>query len=304
MSPPLPNFLMIGAPRTGTTWLYHALRQHPEIFLSPTKESHFFSAEADPLLSDHAATRFPYWVMTDPNEYVRLFENAASFSLRGEVDPTLLSGATCAVPKIRATLKSPLKFIATLRQPAERAHSHYCLHLGLGTQPRPFEAYVRVTTPRDPWERIAEYRYFRCSLYYAPLKLYFDTFGRENFCVFLYEDLERDTTAFLQTLSHFLGADANRMPGLSKRINASHVPRGPFASLQRLNHPLRKLARDRLPSRLRQYGKRVLKWQGQEQAFFKPPLAADTRRVLTERYRDDILRTQDLIGRDLTHWLA
>ncbi len=304
MSCHLPNFLMIGVPRSGSTWLYTVLRVHPEIYLSPAlKESHFFSGAADVTVRDLQAVNISYRLTHDLDEYQQLFASAEGFPLRGEIDPSILGCARYAIPKIRELI-GECQFLIVLRQPAERAYSHYLLHARFYGEPHPFEYYLHLDTPRDAYERIALHRYFRCSYYYEDVKLFFDAFGRRAFCVVLYDDLA-DADAFLQTILQFLHAAPFALPDLSERINAGIVPAGILAPLRRPQHPLRQFARRYLPTAWRKPLRRA--WQRNRAAsggWSKPPLGSAIRQALTERYREDILQLQDLIQRDLGHWLV
>ena len=107
--PRWPNLFVVGAPRAGTTSLYHYLRQHPEIYMSPLKEPHFFS-HSNPQ-SDT--------VVKHQDAYLRLFDAARGEKLRGEASPAYL-----ADPDAPARIKdaSPeAKIVAVLREPVSRA---------------------------------------------------------------------------------------------------------------------------------------------------------------------------------------
>ena len=119
----LPNFLVIGAARSGTTTLHYTLGQHPEIFVSPMKETNFF------LLDDSG--ELPGWVneatrRTMPRtlqQYAALFEDATERHIAiGESSPSYLHGPVAL--RIKTSLPD-FKLIAILRQPVEQALSIY-----------------------------------------------------------------------------------------------------------------------------------------------------------------------------------
>jgi hypothetical protein len=300
----LPNFLMIGAPRTGSTALDQALRQHPQIFLPDGKETHFFSAGADASLPQMRAIQLAYRVTASADEYAQCFVGAAPFPLRGEIDPSILSHAAYAIPKLRACLGSNLRLIVVLRQPVERAYSHYLLHTRYGFEPRAFESYIDVVKPRAAYEIIALDRYFQPSFYFETLKVFLDEFGRERFLILLYDDLKDDARAFMIQVLQFLNADLAVTPALPSEINAGRTAKNFRARLQFPHHPLRQFARRYMPKFAQQVTRRAVGLETPApQQFVKPALKAETRARLLPRYRDDILRTQDLIPRDLSHWL-
>jgi hypothetical protein len=301
----LPNFLMIGAPRTGSTALHDALAKHPEFFLPHVKETHFFSAGGDFSLQEVLAIGGTYRITETADEYARFFGGAESFRHRGEIDPTILARASYAIPKLRAHLGGAVKWIVVLRQPVERAYSNYLLHRRQEIEWYPFETYVNVVTPRTAYEIVALDRYFGMSFYFEALSRFFQAFGRESFLVLLYDDLRNDPPAFLRTMLRFLDADCRIVPTLELDTNAGAAPKGVLARFRAPRHPFQVFARHYLPKGLRRLAKPVLGWRVLEsEDFVRPLLKAETRARLMPRYRDDILRTQDLIERDLTHWLT
>lgn len=304
MSSTLPNFLMLGAPRTGSTALHNALHQHPDFFLPRGKETHFFSGGGDISLPALYAVGFTYRVVQDARVYAEGFVDGAAFSHRGEIDPSILYRAAYALPKMRALLAADTKFIVVLRQPVERAYSHYLLHVRYGHEPHPFEYYFDVTAPRTPFEEIALDRYFGFSIYSESLKLFFNAFPRENFLVLLYDDLQKDSRAFLLRILEFLNAELTMIPSFVAETNAGLAPQNLMGRMRAVNHPLRRFLRACVPLELRAAVRQQMGWEKRgTRDFYKPALAAATRVKLLPRYREDILRTQDLIQRDLTHWL-
>lgn len=300
----LPNFLMLGVPRTGSTALHNALYQHPDLFLPRDKETHFFSGGGDISLPAMYAVGFTYRVVHDARAYAECFADGAAFSQRGEIDPSILHHAAYAIPKMRELLNADTKFIVVLRQPVERAYSHYLLHVRFGREPHAFEHYLSVRTPRTPYEEIALDRYMGFSFYFESLKLFFEAFPRENFLVLLYDDLRQNSHAFMRRILVFLNADTTTIPVLVAETNAGLAPQNFMGRLRAVNHPIRRFLRACMPPSLRAAVRKQVGWEKRgTRDFYKPALAAETRAELLPRYRDDILRTQDLIQRDLTHWL-
>lgn len=301
----LPNFLMIGAPRTGSTALHNALSERPDFFLPQAKETHFFSADADVSVQELLALGVPYRITASADEYAQFFAGAESFGHRGEIDPSILARAPHAIPKLRAHLGNDTKWIVVLRQPVERAYSHYLLHTRQLSEAYPFETYVNVVSPRTAHEIVALDRYFGMSFYFEALSLFFQGFGRKSCLVLLYDDLRNDPDAFLRTILEFLNADSGLVPSLVPETNAGGAPKNFIWRLRAPHHPLRIVARSYLPQGLRRYARSVIRWRKPEaQDYVRTSLKAETRARLMPRYREDILRTQDLIERDLTHWLG
>ncbi len=300
----LPKWLMIGAPRTGSTALNDALEQHPDFFLARGKETHFFSYDGDASVPPMRALNIPYRGVRTLAEYRENFEGGAAFSHPGEIDPSILKAAPYAVPKIRETLGTNIPMLVVLRHPVERAYSNYLLHCRVGSESAPFAPYVYVETPRTPQEFIAVDRYFGFSLYAASLQLFFETFGRAQFLILLYDDLKADPQAYMRRILEFLNADTRIIPTLSPETNAGGMMSEFQGQFNHPEHPARRFARACLPLSLRGVIRKSFGWKSSGSEFFvKPDLDPELRAALMPRFRDDILRTQDLIQRDLSHWL-
>ncbi|HEX6473777.1 MAG TPA: sulfotransferase, partial [Candidatus Limnocylindria bacterium] len=133
----LPNFLVIGAAKSGTTALWSLLRQHPQVFMPALKEPHHFAFDADqpaPQFRGPGANLHRDAV-TGTDAYRALFADAGEALAVGEASATYLYVAA-SVERIRAAIPDA-RLVAILRQPADRAYSSY-LHLKRqGREPAP-----------------------------------------------------------------------------------------------------------------------------------------------------------------------
>src|SRR6185369_8360971 len=120
----LPNFFLIGAAKAGTTALYNCVNQHPEIFMSPVKEPHYFTFEGEiPVFEGPGGDYFPRVAIHRPIDYISLFSGASNQKVIGEASTTYLSSPVAA---FRIKKSAPeAKIVALLRQPADRAYSQY-----------------------------------------------------------------------------------------------------------------------------------------------------------------------------------
>jgi hypothetical protein len=303
LSMKIPNFLLIGAQKCGTTALYHALHPHPEIYMSPIKEPFYFvlngAPPSYPVPSQEYARRLRY---TDES-YLALFQNVVDQRAIGEASTLYLSSyhPERTAAKIHA-FNPQMRLIALLRQPAERAWSAFHYYRAREFEPiLDFDAALAAESTRRNGDDLPDLRHFANGCYFANLKPYFERFPQEQIHVYLYEDWNQQPQSVLRDIFAFLGVDETVVIE-TQRKNVTFRVR--YGWLQRfLNEPnlvrqtLELILRGRLRTRV--YGK--LRACNRRQP---PVLDAGRRRALTERYSSDIEQLQTLIGRDLSHWLT
>jgi sulfotransferase family protein len=299
----MPNFFIIGAQKAGTTSLYHYLDQHPQIYMSPIKEPFFFNLEITP---DGKVVKRPFGgpgrrfapKFANIREYRALFQGARGEKAIGEASPLYLY-----VPGTPERIKRYVpeaRSIALLRDPADRAYSAFLNAVRGGREPVDDFAQVlreEENRIRDNWSYV--FRYREGGLYYERLKRYYEVFGRERVGVWLYEDLRDDPAGVAQSVFRFLGVDDAFIPDTSLKYNPAGAPRSETTRVMiRVMNTKLPVVRKILPpeSRVRQaVQKRIL--------TEPPPIPSEIRKGLIKGYREDILKVQELIGRDLSGWL-
>jgi hypothetical protein len=294
----MPNFLIIGAEKSGTTALYHHLRQHPQIYMSPVKEPNFFTYEEGQKPRRTGPGYFPTEPVTDIDAYRRLFKEVSDETAIGEASASYLANPETPT-RIRRYIPDA-KLIAILRNPVERAYSNFLHARWLGFEP--ITDFARAlqeeeTRIQNGWGGL--WRYKTKGFYYSQLKRYFDTFERRQIRVYLYEDFRADPSGILQDIFVFLNVDTSFVPDTTTATNVSGVPKSRVlhSMVIALRRPtLKRWIPDRLIRELREPIRNLI--------LAKPPrLSPEVRSQLIELYREDILRLQDLIGRDLSRWL-
>lgn len=293
MSGRLPNFVILGAAKAGTSSLHHYLGQHPQVFMSPVKEPKFFAYEGEALRfggpGDLAKNEK---VTTTLAEYRELFAGAGAARAVGESSPVYLYSEKACV-RLRRHLPKARLFIV-LRDPVERAYSSF-LHLRRdGREPlRDFAAALREEPRRSAENYAPLWHYVGMGLYHDQVRRYFETFGRDRVHVWLYEELLADPAAVLRRMFTLLEVDPEFRPDLSRRRNTTLVPKSHrLHALLTGGGPVPRLLGKRLTRLLR------------ERNLEKPPFPESARPVLAAAFRDDLLRLQNLLGRDLSRWLA
>jgi hypothetical protein len=298
----LPNFLIIGAAKSGTSSVFAYLGQHPDVFASPSKEPNYFALAAERVsFAGPGDSIINQASITDLHQYEALFRGAKRASATGEAS-TLYLYAPAAAPAIRRHIPDA-RIIAILRDPAERAYSSY-LHMRRdGREPLlSFEQALEEeeTRVRRNWEHLWHYR--GLGFYHMQLQRYYDLFPREQLAVWLYDDLEADPRRVLREVFTFLQVDPSFEPDMSVRHKVAGTPRVKMlhAALTRPN-PAKELAKRLLPPTVR--GRLYGALMQRNIVEHRETMRADTRQQLQSLYRADVERLSALLGRDLSRWL-
>ena len=151
---------------------------------------------------------------------------------------------------------------------------------------------------REKWDWMWHCR--SMGFYHEQLARYREVFAPEQIKIYLYEDLEGDPAGVVRDAYGFLGVDASFVPKPPARYNATGIPRSrKLNDLLRKDNPLKSAVKPFLPKKFR----RKLLMSMQNKILAKPPFPEKERRQLAAEYRQDVLKLQDLIGRDLSGWL-
>jgi hypothetical protein len=298
----LPNFLIIGAAKSGTTSLWQYLRQHPEIFMHPKKQLNFFSFMGEPHFSGPAPRDMARFFTGTLAEYAAEFRPAAHQLAVGEASNSYLY-SPAAAERIHRDLPN-VRLIAILRHPAERAYSRYLQLVETGReQITEFSLALDEECDRIRKHWWPEFHYLHGGLYCAQIKIFLDIFGWTRLKVYLYEDLEQDAESVLCDIFEFLEVDPKFKVDVAIRYGTSGLPKNKMlhSALKQMRR-VRPLAERLLKeSYIRQIASPISKihWYN----LIKPPLTQSVRTRLIEAYAEDTLKLQDLLKRDLSGWL-
>ncbi len=299
---PLPNFLVLGVAKAGTTSLHAYLAQHPQIYMSPRKEPHFFAYGEAPLPdftgpdSQNARQRaIPTFAA-----YQALFAGWTNELAIGEASTTNFMARACE--RIHTYLPDA-RLILILRQPADRAYSQFLHTRRMGLEPLTDFAQALAdeeARTQNPW--LPAFTYTRAGFYAPILQQYLDCFPREQLRIYLYEEWQAQTLPVLQDIFGFIGVEPGFVPDTAIRLNTAAVPRNRWlVRFLRGTHPLKQWLKPLLPAHWRQRTVRTLSTYNLTKP---PPFDPHLRTQLNQLYRHDIQQTAALIGRDLSHWLA
>jgi hypothetical protein len=259
------------------------MKQHPEIYLSPIKETKFFAFEPDNpehVYADHM--KFPVRTL---KEYTKLFANVTTEKAIGEVSPLYLNSRTAAQQIYQ--LIPQVNLIFSLRNPVTRAYSAYWMRVRSGEEHRP-----PAQAFREDRERL------RVASYYNTLQLWYELFAERQLKIILYEDFTRDMVGVMQELYRFLAVDHQFTPNVSVHYNVGGVPRS--QSKQKLINYLRGLKHLRfsIPRGLRTSFTQAAR----ANLAPAPAMPSDVQALLVDLYREDIAKLQNLIHKDLSIW--
>jgi hypothetical protein len=291
----LPNFFVAGAPKAGTTSLYRYLAQHPQVYMSPVKEPTFFGA-ADILSSPQKnlmlerTARDRATLIVEWDYYVALFRNVRQEIAVGEASVSYLWQPSAA-GAIQARIPGA-RLIFVLRDPAERLFTHF-----LGSAWRDPRATFRTRFRAALEPGGIGRNIVNIGRYATHLQRYFDVFPRDQIGIHLYEDYRADAPAVLRSVFGFLGVDPDQPVDVSRRHGETMMPRFRWLHALRVRLVGAAPVAGWLPERARRVLKRLYRRA--------PDMTMDPadRRMVIDYYRDEILRTADLIGRDLSGWL-
>ena len=299
----MPDFLVIGAPKAGTTALHAALAQHPRLFMSPVKEPKFFLTDGPPPThggpGDVKTYREHIWQRPD---YEALFETAPPGALRGESTPFYLYDHAAQL-RIKA-LVPRARLIVIVRDPVERAHSNWTHLWSAGLDP--IDDFLRACAEEE--QRIEAgwadfWRYKRLGLYGRQLQRLYTVFGRDQVQVIRYRELVDNPAGTLDRICEFLGV----APGLVTRVPRENVTAHPEQTL-RHKHLARILrigsaVATRLPHHAGAALIDQLERSLQEGGAPRQPLTWDQRQSLLPFFEADIRLLEDLTGEDFQDWL-
>jgi len=297
-----PNFLIVGAAKCGTTSLYYYLKQHPDVFMSLVKEPKFFSDRAanpgkgpgDALIAQSAVGSF--------DDYLKLFKKGPGKKAVGEASVDTLFHFERTIPAIQRYLGDP-RIVIILRDSVKRAYSAYNYMVREGREKLSFKEALIAEEQRRRDGYLYIWQYGEGGLYASRVRAFQEHFSRVQ--VLLYDDLKLNANALIQSVYAFLGVNPDFIPDMRHTHNVSGIPRGSilndlFIKPRRLHKAARTIGgailgadrwvrlRERLRSTILQ----------------KPrPMDPEIEQHLRRFYRDDILKLQGYIGRDLSSWI-
>ena len=280
-----PNFFIVGAPRSGTTSLYAYLKDTPGVFMSSEKEPGYFRSRPTVRRNRRIHTK---------SEYLGLFKGVTDEEAIGEATPGYLidPGSAAIIHDVVPTAK----IIILLRDPVERAFSHYLMTRTKGFITQTFHQMITTNIENRKNGCIDEYSYtLDAGFYTGNVKRFQDTFGPGNVLPLIFEEFIQEPKKHVQQVLAFLEIDAEPPSATEKAYNAYGVPRGKLTE--------RILADDRVARWSRRIIPQSIRWGVRAKLLLmkkeKPPLRDGERALLKDFYREDAQDLQKLLGREM-----
>lgn len=293
-----PDLFIVGAPKCGTTALNEYLRAHPDIYIPPVKELHFFGQDLT----------FRFTPRITEREYLQLFVPGNGASRLGEASVRYLQSRTAAGEM--HSFSPSAQIIAMLRNPVDMMyamHSELCFS---GMEDiSSFEAALDAEQARmhgrllPAGTNVPEMLYYRTSARFAgQLERYFEVFGRERVRVILLDDMRADAPAVYRETLEFLGVDSSFAPQF-RVVNPAKTPRSKVlrSLVATPPGPIRAAARRILSRGAR---KRAYQWllRLNAKTAIRRPMDRGLRTALVAEFLPEVERLEQLLDRDLSTW--
>ena len=295
----LPNFLIVGAAKSGTTSLYYYLKEHPEICISKNIKETFFFTGKDFKDVNKESCNYGRYAVTSLERYKLLFNHCGNKKVRGEVCVAYLFFYKESIQNIKKILSDKVKIIIVLRNPIDRAFSNYLHHVRDGCEKETFEKALSLEKERKRKKWWWGYYLIEAGMYYDQVKAYLENFSEVK--IYLYDDLKKDPLSLVQDIYRFLEVNDSFTPkSLGIKYNVSGIPKNRFFyEIIFKSNPIKSVITPFIPRNLRE---KIIAIASQK-LLKKPQMKPETREYLKELYQEDVLKLQGLIKRDLTHWL-
>ncbi|MGQ4646050.1 sulfotransferase domain-containing protein [Lyngbya aestuarii] len=293
----LPDFLIIGSSKAGTTTIYHYLCKHPQVYMSDPKEPEYFASEKD----ENYAKGIDW--------YASHFSKAEPHQVCGEASGryTHWPKFSAASERIAAALPQ-VKLIYIMRNPVDRAYSHYAQDIKYAQN---LLGKFEVTETFE--ENIKQDSYYLdCSNYMQQIEQYLRFFPKESFLFLLMEDLIQQPADILHKMCNFLGIDSGVDLVGEKEIKANEGRHhNEWFLRSRITDPLKKIpgvaqVAALLPQEARDQAYHLLTnlpyKQSMEEKYIPQPMLPETRQMLLEKFREPNQKLAEFLNRDLSHW--
>lgn len=305
------DFFIIGAAKAGTTSLYNYLQEHPDIYFSPVKEPNYFATDINinqfsEIYRKNTFLDLERYFKQKPlqflqltyvrkaSQYEQLFHQMKSEKIAGEASTSYMVSAEAAQNIYHHNPEA--KIIAVLRNPAERAFSHYLMALRYGHVKGPFRKVLEKDMKQHEKGIGISEMFIEFGQYATQLRRYFSWFPERQIKVILFDELEGHTNMVVQDVLKFLEMKPIDIKA-DEQFNASKIPSYPRLNKLITELGIKSILKYSFDKRRLEWLKKIMMTSGDNKILSK----AD-RSFLSEVYKEEIESLSEMIGRDLTHW--
>ena len=278
--------------------MYAYLQPHPDVFMSPRKEPHYFATDL----------KWQWdWNITDEAEYLAQFKDAGDSKCIGEASTWHLYSPGAA-GRIKA-FSPDARIIVMLRNPVDMLRSLHWHSLRNGTEDlNDLNAALEAEADRRAGRRIPKAAAFVDALYYRAVPLfaqqlrrYFDVFGRDRVMVIIFDDFVEDVGREYSRVTKFLGINPDFVPNFVVANPGTALSARPFPKFLKTHRRSHRFVQAITPLSWRMLGGRILN-RFRPAPPRKPPVSADTIRELRSYFAAEIDELGTMLDRDLSHW--
>tara|TARA_B110000238_G_scaffold164214_1_gene179077 strand:+ start:1169 stop:2038 length:870 start_codon:yes stop_codon:yes gene_type:complete len=285
------DFFIVGAPKAGTTSLYHYLNEHPQIEMSLQKEPDYFSDKEIQIQGLYYSRNR----IDTEEKYNGLFNTQKKDVIFGEGSVSYLFYPTVAQD---IKVYNPMaKIIIMLRNPIDRAFSHYLMDYRLGLVSDSFEDIINKKSKHKNAHLFYQ-QYIKVGEYAAQLKRYCDIFDKKNILLIDYENFKSDVTGTVNSAYSFLNISAEFSVDINKKHNTFTMPKNKLIRFVYSFVIIRNILSFIFPKNIIKAVRLILFTKDK-----KPKLLEETRNQLKDYFSNDVRLLGNLIGKDYSKWI-
>jgi hypothetical protein len=309
----LPNFFIVGAAKSGTTSLYEYMKMHPEVYMAPIKETHHFSTDIDntkfranyarslnkdlsKFLEGDMSDGIFHAFVKDGDQYQKLFKKVRDEKAIGEVTNSYLYSEKAAGNILEKFPQA--KIIMMLRNPIDRAFSHYLMDLRIGYETADFMTAVKKDMARNPKGWGISNLYVEIGMYYEQVKRYKEIFPERQLRIYLFDDFIKNPGAVVKDMFSFLDVSTEAPIDFSQKFNPSFIPKNKIIGKLNTQKRVKDWLKGVLPKSVKSKFKKTF-YTDKDLPKIKP----EERKFLAEIFKDDVSRLGHLLNKDLSGWV-
>lgn len=301
------RLFLAGAMKAGTSTLFEYLRLHPDIYMSPIKEPNYYVNKNHPLISDYEkdidvdqyiskklGESLHFAVVKKKRDYEMLFSKADNEEYLGEASTSYFHCTES--PKMIYNEHNEARIVIILRNPIQRALSHYNMDLAIGRTKQDFNEIIDVEINHYHKYGFAKEGYIKYSLYGQNLCNYISVFDRKNVHVIIFENLISQLGKELETLYRFLNIEKLDATNLVHK-NPSVTPKFKTVNYFLNKFNIKNAIRNAVPSNIIQRAKTIYYNDGK-----KIGISDHQKDALSDIFLEDINRVSSILDYDLQLW--